>query len=301
MLTSRFFRRPDDMTTWAAHAPVRRRFWGNLWSRLRHDYLTLFCIGVIISIILVALLAPLIAPMDPNQSSIANRLRPIGFKQYLLGTDEQGRDMLSRLIWGGRISLLSGILPVFLATLIGGFLGVVAGYFGRGTNMVIMRTMDVFFAFPSVLLAVAIAGSLGGGIVNQLITLTLVFIPPLCRVAETATIQIRNLDFVAAARVTGASSGSIIFHHVLINILPPLLIYASTMVSLSIIIASGLSFLGLGVSPPTADWGLMLSSLRQAIYVQPLVAALPGLAIFITSVAFNLVSEGLRRALDVRT
>ena len=157
--------------------------------------------------------------MDPEKSSMANRLRPIGYKKYLLGTDEQGRDMLSRMLWGGRVSLMMGILPVFFSTLIGGIFGVVAGYYGGKVNMVIMRTMDVFFAFPSVLLAVAIAGSLGGGIGNQMLTLTVVLIPPICRVAETATSQVRALDFVDAARASGASTISILFNHVLINVL----------------------------------------------------------------------------------
>lgn len=283
-----------------APATKVRGYWGSVWNRLRYDYVTLFCLGLIILIILLALFAPWLSPMDPEKSSMANRLRPIGYKKFLLGTDEQGRDMLSRLLWGGRVSLMMGILPVVFATLVGGMFGVIAGYYGGKVNMVIMRTMDIFFAFPSVLLAVAIAGSLGGGIVNQMLTLTIVLIPPICRVAETATSQVRSLDFVDAARASGASTLSILFNHVLINVLSPVLVYSSTLVSISIILASGLSFLGLGVSPPTADWGLMLSTLRQAIYVQPLVTALPGIAILITSVAFNLVSDGLRQAMDVK-
>jgi peptide/nickel transport system permease protein len=277
-----------------------RGYWGSVWNRLRYDYVTLFCLALIAVIVLAAIFAPWLSPMDPEKSSMANRLRPIGHPKYGLGTDEQGRDMISRLLWGGRVSLLMGIVPVFFATLIGGAFGIIAGYYGGKVNMVIMRTMDVFFAFPSVLLAVAIAGSLGGGIGNQMITLTVVLIPPICRVAETATAQVRALDFVDAARASGASTFSILTSHVLINILSPVLVYSSTLVSISIILASGLSFLGLGVSPPTADWGLMLSTLRQSIYVQPFVAALPGLCILITSIAFNLVSDGLRQAMDVK-
>jgi peptide/nickel transport system permease protein len=287
-------------TSQSAPASKVRGYWGSVWNRLRYDYITLFCMGLIILIVLLALFSPWLAPMDPEKSSMANRLRPIGHPKFLLGTDEQGRDMLSRLLVGGRVSLMMGILPVLLATLVGGGFGVVAGYYGGKVNMVIMRTMDIFFAFPSVLLAVAIAGSLGGGIGNQMLTLTVVLIPPLCRVAETATSQVRALDFVDAARASGASTLSILFNHVLINILSPVLVYASTLVSISIILASGLSFLGLGVSPPTADWGLMLSTLRQSIYVQPLVTALPGVAILVTSIAFNLVSDGLRQAMDVK-
>lgn len=286
--------------TQVAPATKVRGYWGNVWNKLRYDPVTLFCMALILIIILSAIFAPWLAPMDPEKSSMANRLRPIGYKKFLLGTDEQGRDMLSRLLWGGRVSLMMGIVPVFFATLVGGAFGVIAGYYGGKVNMVIMRTMDIFFAFPSVLLAVAIAGSLGGGIGNQMFTLTVVLIPPLCRVAETATSQVRSLDFVDAARASGAPTHSILFTHVLINVLSPVLVYASTLVSISIILASGLSFLGLGVSPPTADWGLMLSTLRQSIYVQPVVAALPGVCILITSIAFNLVSDGLRQAMDVK-
>ncbi|MFT4003154.1 MAG: ABC transporter permease [Rhizobium sp.] len=284
-------------------APVVRvrGYWASVWQRLRYDYVTLFCLAVIILIVLSAIFAPWLAPMDPLKSSMAFRLKPIGYRNFMLGTDEQGRDMLSRLLYGGRVSLIMGILPVGLATVIGGLLGIVAGYYGGKVNMVIMRTMDVFFAFPSVLLAVAISGSLGGGVTNQLLTLTVVLLPPLCRVAETATSQVRSMDFVDAARASGASTVSILFTHVLVNVMSPVLVYASTLVSVSIILASGLSFLGLGVSPPTADWGLMLSTLRQSIYVQPLVSALPGVAILITSIVFNLVSDGLRQAMDVKS
>jgi peptide/nickel transport system permease protein len=231
---------------------------------------------------------------------MAFRLKPIGFRNFLLGTDELGRDMLSRLIYGGRMSLLMGLVPVVIATALGGTLGVIAGFLGGPVNMLIMRTVDIFYAFPSVLLAVAISGTMGGGMSNGLLALTLVFIPPLCRIAETATTQVRNLDFVEAARASGAPTWSIIIHHVLGNVISPVFIYASSLISVSILLAAGLSFLGLGVEPPTPDWGLMLSTLRQAIYVQPYVCALPGLAIFITSLSFNLVSDGLRHAMDVR-
>jgi peptide/nickel transport system permease protein len=208
--------------------------------------------------------------------------------------------MLSRLIYGGRVSLLMGVLPVLIASIVGGLLGVIGGFAGGRVNTAIMRTMDVFYAFPSVLLAVAIAGAMGGGMTNGMLALTLVFIPPMCRVAETATTQVRALDYIEAARATGAGTTMIIRYHVLGNVLGPVFVYASSLVSVSILLASGLSFLGLGVRPPTADWGLMLSTLRQSIYVVPLVCALPGAAIFVTSISFNLVSDGLRAAMDVR-
>jgi peptide/nickel transport system permease protein len=292
---------PQGATAEPAASQLRvRGYWESVWQRLRYDYVTLFCMALILLIVLSAVFAPWLTPFDPDKSSIANRLRPIGHAKYILGSDEQGRDLLTRMLWGGRVSLTMGILPVFLATIVGGLFGVVAGYYGGKVNMIIMRTMDVFFAFPSVLLAIAISGSLGGGVFNQMLTLTVVLVPPLCRVAETATSQVRGMDFVDAARASGASTVSIIFSHVIINVMSPVLVYASTLVSAAILLASGLSFLGLGVSPPTADWGLMLSTLRQSIYVQPIVCAIPGIAILVTSVAFNLVSDGLRQAMDVK-
>ena len=291
---------PLERAESTAMAQGVRGYWGNVWQRLRYDYVTLFCMAIIVLVVLSAVFAPELAPFDPVKSSMAHRLKPVLYGRYWLGTDEQGRDILSRLLYGGRTSLLMGIVPVAAATLIGGMFGIVAGFAGGKIGMLIMRTMDVFFAFPSVLLAVAISGSLGSGLVNQLITLTVVLIPPLCRVAETATSQIRSMDFIAAARASGASTPSILFTHVLVNVLSPILVYGSTLVSAAILLASGLSFLGLGVSPPTPDWGLMLSTLRESIYVQPLVCALPGVAILITSIAFNLVSDGLRHAMDVK-
>ncbi|WPZ33872.1 ABC transporter permease [Thalassobaculum sp. OXR-137] len=290
----------DAVAAQGAPAVRVRSYWQNVGYRLRYDYLTLFFGAVVLLILLSAIFAPLLAPMDPYQSSLINRLKPIGYKDFILGTDELGRDILSRLLYGGRISLTMGIVPVLLATLIGGTLGIVAGFVGGRTNMMIMRMVDVFYAFPSILLAVAISGAMGGGVVNGMLSLTLVFIPPLCRVAETATSQVRNLDFVEAARATGAGTLSIIRVHILGNVLGPILVYSSSMVSVSILLASGLSFLGLGVTPPEPDWGLMLNTLRQAIYINPLVCAIPGVAILITSICFNLVSDGLRAAMDVR-
>ena len=289
----------------AAEAPQtagtkRRGYWSTVWERLRRDPITIGCATIILLILLAAIFAPLIAPHDPYKTSMLKRLAPIGSANFLLGTDVLGRDMLSRLIYGGRVSLFTAIAPVFGALMVGGTLGILAGFMGGRVNMIIMRTMDVLYAFPSILLAIAISGALGSGIVNAVISLTLIFTPPICRVAETVTTQVRNLDFVQAARATPASTGRILRVHILGNVLGPILIYASSLVSVSIIVASGLSFLGLGVSPPEADWGLMLNTLRQSIYVAPLNAALPGVMIFITGFCFNLMSDGLRAAMDVK-
>ena len=292
---------PDaEIELLGAPATRVRGYWRSVAYRLSHDWVTLAFGAVVLAIVLLAVFAPLVAPFDPYQQSIIGRLKPFGWRGHPWGTDELGRDMMSRLIYGGRISLTMGLVPVLIATTVGGTLGIIGGFAGRVTNTAIMRTMDVFYAFPSILLAVAISGAMGGGVVNGIVSLSLVFIPAMCRIAETATAQIKNLDYIEAARASGAGTLSIVRHHVLGNVLGPVFIYASSLVSVSILLASGLSFLGLGVQPPTADWGLMLSTLRQSLYVDPIGCAMPGLAIFITSICFNLVSDGLRAAMDVR-
>ena len=276
-------------------------YWSTVLSRLKRDKTTIFFGIVLVSIVLMAIFAPLVAPADPYKANIVCRLKEIGYPGHLLGTDQTGRDMLSRLIYGGRLSLFMGVTPVAIALLIGGLLGVFAGYVGGKLNMAVMRIMDVFYAFPSVLLAIALSGALGGGINNAILSLTIVFIPPIARVGESVTTQVRSLDYVEAARASGASSLRIVRVHVLSNVLGAVFVYATSLISVSIILASGLSFLGLGTKPPEPEWGLMLNELRQAIYVNPYVAALPGVMIFMTSMSFNLLSDGLRSAMDLKT
>ncbi len=277
-----------------------RGFWSRLARMGRRDAVTLVCAAVLAVIVFVAVFAHWLAPADPYHTSIANRLKPPGTPGYILGTDELGRDMLSRLMHGARLSLFMGLTPVIVATFAGGLLGIVAGYAGGWVNTAIMRTMDVFYAFPSVLLAVAIAGSLGGGIRNGLIALCFVFTPSIARVAESVTMQVKTQDYVEAARASGARAHLILLHHVLRNVAGPILVFASSLVSVSIIIASGLSFLGLGVSLPEAEWGMMLSSMRQSIYVAPLNSILPGIMIFVTSVCLNLLSDSIRSTMNVK-
>ena len=276
-------------------------YWRTVLGRLGRDPVTIGAALVILMLLALALLGSHIAPADPYASSILKRLKPIGFAGHPLGTDELGRDMLTRLMVGSRLSLFMGITPVLLAFSIGSFLGILAGYRGGLLNTLIMRTIDVFYAFPSVLLAIALSGALGAGITNSLISLTIVFIPPIARVAESVTTQIRNREFVDAARASGANGFRIVRVHVLGNVLSPIFVYATSLIAVSMILASGLSFLGLGVKPPEPEWGLMLNTLRTAIYVQPWVAALPGVMIFITSIAFNLFSDGLRNAMEIRS
>jgi peptide/nickel transport system permease protein len=275
-------------------------YWQNVLSRLVRDKVAMFAAFVILCLLIMAILGQWITPADPYAASIMKRLKPIGFEGYPLGTDELGRDMLSRLMVGARLSLFMGITPVLLAFAIGSTIGIIAGYAGGMLNTSIMRTIDVFYAFPSVLLAIALSGVLGTGITNSLISLTIVFIPPIARVAESVTTQIRSRDFVEAARASGANALTIIRVHVLGNVLSPIFVYSTSLIAVSMILASGLSFLGLGVKPPEPEWGLMLNTLRTAIYVQPWIAALPGVMIFITSIAFNLLSDGLRSAMEIK-
>jgi peptide/nickel transport system permease protein len=275
-------------------------YWRTVAWRLGHDRTTLAAAAVLALIVAASVLAPWLAPHDPNAGSIRLRLAPVGSPAHVLGTDEQGRDMLSRLLWGGRMTLVAALTPVLIGFVVGTGLGVLAGYVGGLTNTLVMRTMDIFYAFPAVLLAIAISGALGPGLANTLIALSFVFVPRVVRVAESATVQVKGLEYIAAARASGSGVGPILRHHLLANVLGPILVFASTQVSLSIILAAGLSFLGLGVTPPAAEWGLMLNTLRQSIYVNAVVPALPGLAIFVTSMAFNLLSDGLRDAMEIR-
>src|SRR5919107_1046296 len=255
-------------------------YWTSVWRRLRRDPVAIAAALVLIAIVLMAIFAPYVAPADPYRSSMLRRLRPMGTPGFPLGSDELGRDMLTRLIYGARLSLFMGVTPVVLAFGIGSAIGIFAGYLGGRINTLVMRTIDVFYAFPSVLLAVALSGA---------------------RVAEAVTTQMRSRDFVEAARASGAGALTIIRVHILGNVLGPIFVYATSLISVSMILASGLSFLGLGTRPPDPEWGLMLNTLRTAIYVQPWVAALPGLMIFITSISFNMLSDGLRSAMDVKT
>lgn len=281
----------------AAPAPG---YWKSVGQRLLRDPVTMVVTAVILGILFITLGAPLVTNGDPYTGNVMTRLKPIGTPGHWLGTDETGRDLWTRICYGGRLSLLAAVLPVSIALVVGGSLGVIAGFVGGRLGNLIMRVMDVFYAFPSILLAIAICGILGNGLRNAILALAVVFIPPLVRVSETVTAQARQLDFVEAARASGTTTMQIIRHHVLANVLGPILVYATSLISVSIILSAGLSFLGLGVTPPEPEWGLMLNSLRQAIYVQPYVAALPGLMIFLTSMCFNLMSDGFRSAMDVR-
>jgi len=289
-----------DVALQAPPSSKSRGYWATVARRLLRDKISMVCACILIVIFLSAICAPMLGLADPYQGSMIRRLRHIGTAGYPLGTDELGRDMLARLVDGGRLSLIVGILPVVFAFLIGTSLGLVAGYVGGWINTAIMRTVDVFYAFPSVLLAIAISGALGAGIVNSIVSLTIVFVPQITRVSESVTTGVRNMDFVEAARASGAGPLTIMRVHMLGNVLGPIFVYSTGLISVSMILAAGLSFLGLGTKPPEPEWGLMLNTLRTAIYVNPWVAALPGVMIFAVSICFNLVSDGMRSAMDIR-
>jgi peptide/nickel transport system permease protein len=289
------------------------RVWGGLsspfgaagqsvvWRKFRRNPVHLAAAWILLVLFVVAVAAPLIAPYDPLIGNVGNRLKaPFITTGHLLGTDEQGRDILTRIMFGARLSLMIGLVPVGLACLIGGFVGIVAGYVGGRVNSVLMRTVDVLYAFPAVLLAIAIAASLGAGIQNQILAITIVFIAPMARITESAASQVRVQEFIEAAEAGGTGFVQMFRYHLLPNLWPPVFVYASSAVGVAIILGSGLSFLGVGPTPPTPEWGLMLSTLRSGMFQSPFTAIMPGVFIFLTALSFNLVSDGLRDAMDVK-
>ena len=268
--------------------------------RLARDYMALAGIAFLLLVILVSILAPVLAPRDPIETNLSQRLAPIGAPGYPLGADDLGRDILSRLIWGGRISLLVGFSAVMVAMTLGIIIGLLSGYFGRWVDSVFMRLIDILMAFPAILLAITIVASLGPGLRNAMLAVAVVGIPYYARIVRGSVLSLREQEFVQAARVIGAPDARIIFRHVLPNTMAPLIVAATLDVGWMIMAAAGLSFLGLGAQPPTAEWGVMLSTGRQFIRNAPHLSILPGLAIFLVVLALNFLGDGLRDALDPR-
>ena len=217
-------------------------YWKSVSRRLLRDKVTMAVTLVLFAILFITLGAPLVTHYDPYAGSVLARLKPIGTPGHWLGTDETGRDLWTRLCYGGRLSLLAALLPVTISLIVGGFLGILAGYAGGWVGTLIMRMMDVFYAFPSILLAIAICGLLGNGLSNSIIALAVVFIPPMVRISETVTAQARTLDFVEAARASGTTTLQIIRHHVLANVLGPILVYATSLISVAIILSAGVVY-----------------------------------------------------------
>ncbi|MFC7842857.1 ABC transporter permease [Streptomyces sp. NPDC057382] len=243
----------------------------------------------------LAVAGPLLAPQDPDAGSLRERLLPPGSPGHLLGTDSQGRDVLSRLLVAAGPSLLGGLLPVAVATVAGALLGTAAGLGGRRTEHALLRTLDVLYAFPGVLLAITVATVMEPGLNATVVSLSVVLTPAVTRVAFTEVRRIRTAEYLEAARVCGAGAATVALRQVAPVLAPVLLVYSSSLVGLAIVYAAGLSFLGLGVPPPAAEWGAMLDELRPALLTHPAVAVLPALTVLAVSVVFNVLGEALRR------
>jgi len=280
-------RHPSHLLGYASKA------WRNLGPLVAAAFLAL--------VVTLAILAPWLPIADPLDADPSKRIAAIGTHDLWLGGDNQGRDILARLIWGARISLAIAVAPTLVATLVSLFLGIAAGYHGRWLDHIIMRTLDVFFAFPLVLLAIAIAGILQPGVLTEIVAITVVLVPYVTRVARTSAGQVASQTYIEAARASGASVGALLLRYVLPNAAPPVLVYATTLCGLMIVVGSGLSFLGLGVQPPAADWGAMVADggvvLRKAAHA----TLLPGLMIVLAALAFSTLGEALREALDPRS
>jgi len=249
--------------------------------------------------LIAALFGPVLAPLDPLEQDLGRRLEaPSG--EHLLGTDEFGRDILSRLLHGTRISLSVGVVAVGIGVLIGGLLGLATGYFGGWVELIGMRFVDVLLAFPSILLAVVVVAVLGPSLSNAMIAVGIVGIPHYARIVRASVLAVRGLPFVEAERALGAGEGRILFRTILPHCSPPVLVQASLGLATAILDAAGLSFLGLGAQPPTPEWGAMLGHGREYVIHAPWVLAAPGTAILLTVLGFNLVGDALRDALDPR-
>jgi peptide/nickel transport system permease protein len=279
----------------AARVPSRRR---GLRGRLRPSSVAAL---VLLGVVAAALVGPLLSPYDPLTIFPTERLRPPGTPGHILGTDLLGRDILTRLMVGARLSLLLGAAPLLLSLPIGLLIGLTAGYFGGWVDQVISRVLDVWFAFPTILLAIAIVAVLGPGIWNAVIAIAVTAIPSTARIVRAPVLSLREQDFILAARVVGAGPVRILLRHLTPNILTSLIVVATLELGTFIIFGAGLSFLGLGPQPPEAEWGLMLAEGRSVLAIAPHVATLPGLAILLVVIALQFVGDGIRDFLDPRT
>jgi peptide/nickel transport system permease protein len=286
--------RPPESGNWQHRSQFRLAM-----RALRRDKMAVVALVVLVLVIAAAVFAPWISPYDPLRGDPTIRLQPPGTPGHLLGLDGQGRDIGSRLIWGGRYSLTVAIVPVLVAGVLALIIGMLSGYRGGRWGEVAMRVLDVVFAFPIVLFAIAIAAVMGPGLVNSMTAIGITMVPYMARVVYTATVQESAKDYVEAARAAGATHVEILRKQLLPNVLSPLVVYGTTLAGLVIVLAAGLSFLGVGVTPPAPDWGVMTSDGRQVLlegYAH--VATIPGLVILVVALAFNLLGDGVRDALD---
>jgi peptide/nickel transport system permease protein len=266
-------------------------------NRFKKNKRAMVGLWMVLVFIVVAIFAPLIAPYDPIEQNMQIMLEKPSLK-HPFGTDEFGRDLLSRIIYGAQISLAIGTVGVLIAVIFGVALGTIAGYFGGWIDHIIMRIMDIFMAFPSFLLALAIVSVLGPGMVNVMIAIGIFSIPNFSRIARSSVISIKNKEFIEATRAMGGTDTRIIIKHLIPNSISPIIVLSTMRIATAIITAAGLSFLGMGAQPPTPEWGAMLSTGREYLRVAPHVSTIPGLAIMFLVLGFNMLGDGLRDALD---
>ena len=270
------------------------------WLQFRGNRLALLGLAIVLALVVIAAFAPWIATHSPYEQNLAQRLLPPGSQGHWLGTDEFGRDVFSRLVYGARITLYIVVLVALIAAPIGLIVGTAAGYLGGWIDAALMRITDIFLAFPSLILALAFVAALGPGIENAVIAIALTAWPPYARIARAETLTIRSSDYIAVARMQGAGTGRILFRHVMPLCVSSLTVRVTLDMAGIILTAAGLGFLGLGAQPPMAEWGAMVSAGRRYILDQWWVATIPGIAIFVVSLAFNLLGDGLRDVLDPR-
>jgi peptide/nickel transport system permease protein len=280
-------------------APVRRTRRGERFRRLARNQLAVAGAMILAVVAFAALFAPYLSPEDPLEMNPALLLQPPSAR-YWLGTDEFGRDILSRVIWGARISLYVGGIAVTIALVAGVSLGLIAGYYGGLVDDAINRVLDVVFAFPTILLALGIVGMLGPSLTNTMIAIGIVYTPQYARLTRGTTLSVRERDFVDAAIVSGANDLRILWHHILPNVAAPLVVQTSLSLSLAILAEASLSFLGLGTQPPDPSWGTMVNTGQRLIELSPWPVVFPGLAIILAVLGFNLLGDGLRDAFDPR-
>lgn len=270
-----------------------------LWRFLKKNPMAFFGVVVILISVLTAILVPILPLQDPLSQDLSGRLKGPS-QDHLLGTDNFGRDVFSRLLWAGRISLLVGLLSVGIGSLIGVTLGIMAGYFGKILDTLIMRFTDILLSFPALLLAMAICAAIGASLWNVVIAISIVTIPRFSRLVRGSTLSVKEMEYVEASRSLGQGSGKIIFMHILPNVLSPILVLATLWIPAAIITEASLSFLGLGVTPPTPTWGNMINEGKAFLTSAPWISMFSGLAIVLVVMAFNFLGDAIRDAVDPR-